>query len=77
MAHFLKKISTRPLYFLSSFYFSDSDYSSLKFDIFGGRHSSMVSSVPTILRPWVQIPSTPSTPFSICIIEIVMRKGGK
>ena len=28
-------------------------------------HSSMVSSVPTILRPWVQIPSTPSTFFNL------------
>ena len=40
-------------------------------------HSSMVLSVPTILRPWVQIPSTPFTLFSICIIEIVIRKGRK
>ena len=29
----------------------------------GGRLSSMVSSVPTILRPQVQIPSTPSMLF--------------
>ena len=42
--------------------------------ILGGRHSSMVSSVPTILRPQVQIPSTPSMLFSICIIEIVSSK---
>jgi len=34
---------------------------------------SMVSSVPTILRPRVRIPSTPFTLFSICIIEIVMK----
>ena len=42
----------------------------------GGRHSSVVSSEPTILQQWVQIPRTPSH-FSICIIEIVMRKGRK
>ena len=29
----------------------------------GGRHSSMVSSVSTILRPWVRIPSTQSMLF--------------
>ena len=40
----------------------------------GGRHSSVVSSAPTILRPWVRIPCTPFTLFSICIIEIAMRK---
>ena len=28
------------------------------FVFWGGRHSSVVSSVPTILRPWVQILST-------------------
>ena len=39
----------------------------------GGRHSSVVLSAPTILQPRVQIPSTPSTLFSICI-EIVTRK---
>ena len=38
----------------------------------GGRHSSVVSSAPTILRPRVQIPSTPSMLFSV--IEIVMGK---
>ena len=38
-------------------------------------HSSLVSSAPTILRPRVCIPSTPSMPVSVCIIEIVMRKG--
>ena len=38
------------------------------------RHSSVVSSAPTILRPRVQIPSTPSMLFSICVIEIVLRK---
>ena len=36
----------------------------------GGRHSSVVSSAPTILRPQVRIPSTPSLLFSICIIGI-------
>ena len=38
----------------------------------GGRHIYVVSSAPTILRPRVQISSTPSTLFSI--IEIVSRK---
>ena len=33
-----------------------------------GRHSSVALSAPTILRPRVQIPSTPTTLFSICII---------
>ena len=47
-----------------------------KYKFWGGRHSSMVSSAPTILWPQVQIPSTPSTLFSICI-EIVMRKEQK
>ena len=37
-------------------------------------HSSVVLSTPTILLPRVQIPSTTSTLFSICIIEIVSRK---
>ena len=40
------------------------------------KHSSVVSSAPTILRPWVQILSTPSTLFSICIV-IVTRKRTK
>ena len=40
----------------------------------GGCHSCVVSSGPTILRPRVQIPSTPSALFSISIIEIVSRK---
>ena len=43
----------------------------------GGRHSSVVSSAPTILRLRVQIPSTPSMLFLICIIEIVTRKERK
>ena len=43
--------------------------------LLGGRDSSVVSSVPNILRPQVQILSTPTMLFSICIIEIVMRKG--
>ena len=42
---------------------------------FGSRHSSVV--LPTIQQPQVRIPSTPSKLFSICIIEIEMRKGGK
>ena len=49
----------------------------LNIQVTGGRQSSMVSSVPTILRPWVWIPSAPSTIFWICIIEIVIRKGRK
>ena len=44
--------------------------------LLGGRHISVVSSAPTILRPRVRIPSTPSTLFSICI-EIVSRKERK
>ena len=36
------------------------------------RHSSMVSSAPTIMQPQVRIQSTPSTLLTICIIEIVM-----
>ena len=39
-----------------------------------GRYRYVVSSAPTILRPWVWIPSIPSMLFSICIIEILMRK---
>ena len=44
---------------------------------------SMVSTAPTILRPRVQIPSTPSTLYSFCTVEIEtvfalgMRKGRK
>ena len=33
----------------------------------GGRHSSVVSSAPTILRPRVRIPSTPSTLFQFVL----------
>ena len=40
----------------------------------GGHHSSVVSSAPTILRPRVCIPSTPSTLFSICIIQNCIEK---
>ena len=43
----------------------------------GSRHSSIVLSAPTILRPRVWIPSRPSLLFSICIIEILIRKGRK
>ena len=45
-------------------------------DGMGGHHSSMVLSAPTILRPRVRIPCTPSMLFSICI-EIVTRKEQK
>ena len=48
----------------------------LKLKPLGGRHSSVVSSAPTILRPRVRIPSTPSMLFSI-YIEIVTRKERK
>ena len=45
----------------------------------GDHHSCMVLSAPTILRPWVQIPSIPSTLSSVCIVEVLidieMRKG--
>ena len=41
----------------------------------GDRHSSMVSSAPTMIWPRVGIPSTPSMLFSICIIKTGMRKG--
>ena len=40
-----------------------------------GRHSSVVSSVLTIMWPRVQIPSTPFMLFSICIFVVGMRKG--
>ena len=46
----------------------------------GGRHISVVSSEPTILRPRFRIPSTPSMLLSFCIkivIDIEMRKGWK
>ena len=45
--------------------------------LLGGRHSSVVLSPPTILWLRVQIPSTLCKLFSICIIEIVIRKGRK
>ena len=35
----------------------------------GCRHSSVDSSAPTILLPWVRIPSTPSTLYSIYVVE--------
>ena len=38
----------------------------------GCRHSSVDSSMPSILRPQVKISSTPSMLFSIYIIEIVI-----
>ena len=43
----------------------------------GSCHSSVVLSAPTILQPWVPIPSTPSMLFSICMIEKLIRKGQK
>ena len=39
----------------------------------GYRHSSVVSSSPTILQPRVWIPSTPSTLFSNCTIAILFE----
>ena len=36
----------------------------------------MVLSPPTILRPWIQIPSTPSVLFSLCIIEKNKKRPG-
>ena len=39
----------------------------------GGQHSSVVSSAHTNLRPRVRIPSTPSTIFSIYIVETVIE----
>ena len=36
----------------------------------GGRHSSVVSSAPTILRPRVQIPSTPSMLFQFVLLKL-------
>ena len=43
----------------------------IKREIFlGGRHSSVVSSVPTILRPRVRIPSTPSTLFQFVLLKL-------
>ena len=41
-----------------------------KWRFLGGRHSSVVSSAPTILRPWVRIPSTPSTLSSIYLLKL-------
>ena len=47
----------------------------------GGRHSSVYSSAPTILRSQVQIPSTPSvfSPFIVkmCAIFVSVEKGQK
>ena len=66
--HFLKKP------FLLSLYYGKQNYNTAKFDILitnisimGGRHSSVVLSAPTILRPWVRIPSTPSPLFQ-CVL---------
>ena len=43
----------------------------------GGRHSSVVSSAPTIMQPRIRIPCTPSTLYSNCIFNVGMRKGRK
>ena len=40
----------------------------------GGRHSSVVSSAPTILHPWVQIPSTPSVLFQFLLLKLWWEK---
>ena len=39
-------------------------------EMLGGRHNSVVSSVPNILCPEVRIRSTPSMLYNICIVEI-------
>ena len=39
-----------------------------------GRHSSVVSSAPTILRLWVRIPSTPSTLFQFVLLRLQHEK---
>ena len=36
----------------------------------GGHHSSVVLSAPTILRPRVQIPSTPSMLFQFVLLKL-------
>ena len=36
----------------------------------GGRHSSVVSSAPTILQPRVRIPSTPSMLFQFVLLKL-------
>ena len=79
MAHFLKKlIGNNFTSGLASVRLDLSEFSTLVTKtVLGDRHSSVVLTAPTILQPWVQIPSTPSTLFSICIIEIVMRKEPK
>ena len=43
----------------------------------GGRHSSVVSSLPTILCTRFRIPCTPTMLFSIWVIDVGMRKGRK
>ena len=40
----------------------------------GGRHSSVVSSAPTILQPWVWIPSTPSMLFQFVLLKLQWKK---
>ena len=36
-------------------------------------HSSVVSSLPIILRPWVQIPSTPSMLFQFLLLKLLLE----
>ena len=43
----------------------------LKIEKLGCHHSSVDSCAPSILPPWVQVPSTPSMLFSIYIVQIV------
>ena len=50
-----------------------SSYLLLKNQSEGGRHSSVVSSAPTILRPRVRIPSTPSMLFQF-VIDLWCKK---
>ena len=56
---------------------NNTDHRVTKQQSVGSRHSSVVSSVPTIMWPRVQIPRTPSMLFLICIIDIVMRNERK
>ena len=38
----------------------------------GCRHSSVVSSVPTILPPWIRVQSTPSTLLSFVVFVLFL-----
>ena len=44
------------------------------YSFLGGRHSSVVSSAPIIMRTRVQIPSTLSMLFSIVLLELLWEK---